>query len=61
MMEFRTGDGCEWDAMFRIEKALNMKLDDAEWRKLSELTLQGTVEYLASKVQSSHTLYPGHA
>jgi hypothetical protein len=53
MMEWRTGDGCEIDAMFRIEDALQLKLSNAEWKMLCELTLNDTVEYLAKRAQAA--------
>ena len=53
MIEARTGDGCEWDAMFRIEKSLGIKLTSDEQRSLIELTLGDAVETLASRLEAA--------
>ena len=49
MLEFRTGDLCELDAIFRIEKALGVKLNNAEWQLLVENTLRDAVDYFLSQ------------
>jgi hypothetical protein len=52
MIEARTGDGCEMDAVFRIENALGIRLTGPEWRKLAELTLGEVVDVLAMRLKA---------
>lgn len=47
MIEARTGNGCEWDAQFRIEKALGVKPSDAEWQQLGEMSFGEAVDFFA--------------
>jgi len=52
MIEGRTGDGCEIDAIFRIEKALAIQLTKSDVRELVNLTLGGAVESLACRLEA---------
>lgn len=52
MIEFRTGDGCEMDAIFRIEKAIGIKLSEPDVQELANLTLGGVVENLARRLEA---------
>ena len=49
MISIRTGDLCEMDAMFRIEKGLGRRLRNEEWRHLVDLSLGEVVEYLSKQ------------
>ncbi|QDT74571.1 hypothetical protein I41_37680 [Lacipirellula limnantheis] len=52
MIKSRTGNGCEWDAQFRIEKALGIVLTGKEWQKIADLTLDEVVDVLAMRSEA---------
>jgi hypothetical protein len=52
MMEGRTGDGCEIDALVRIEKSLGIRLSKPDVQELASLTLGGAVENLARRLEA---------
>lgn len=50
MIEARTGDGCEWDAIFRIERALGIRFEKGDGLELVSLTLGEVVEVIAKRL-----------
>ncbi|QDU58591.1 hypothetical protein Pan181_48300 [Aeoliella mucimassa] len=50
MISIRTGDLCELDAIFRIEKLLGRRHSKEEWLHLVELTLGEVVELFANEL-----------
>lgn len=53
MIEWRTGDLCEVEAIMNIEEEFSMKLDDQTVERLTNMTFLEVVEYVIGQLRSS--------